>query len=183
MPNRWTDQMYDHILNVVRGPAPMHRLDYFGPAADNADYARGSLVSAGADGKIVAGCAAGSVGNRPMPMFAIQGTDDLDVYTDDYNVGDATPSAVVATGGFEVATTEFVTGTYTVGDLLKPSATAVGKVEKAGVDAYGTTPIVGVVSVATDGVSAVNEIGVPTSSNYKKPLLTFWTVYLPAKAE
>lgn len=179
MANRWSDQMYDHKIDVVRGPAPQHRLEYFAPAAEDASYLRGSVISADDTGALRKGCPAGTTGNRPMPMFAIQGTDDLDVYTDFYNTGVAVPSAIVATGGFEIATTEFDIATYKVNDLLTVDD-ATGKVKKAAVDAYGTVPIIGICSVATDGTAVTNAIGVPTFSQYGKPLLTFWTVFYPA---
>ena len=178
MANRWSDQMYDHELVVVRGPAPQHRLEYFAPKATDVEYIRGSVISATDDGSITVGCPVGTTGNRPMPMFAIQGTADLDAYTDEYNTGVGVQSAVVATGGFEVATTEFVAGTYKVNDLL--TCDADGKVTKATGDAYGNEVILGVCAIATDSTAVQNSIGVQTTNSYGKPLLTFWTVYFPA---
>lgn len=176
--NRWSDQMYDHELVVVRGPAPQHRLEYAAPKASGVDFVRGTVISADKFGNIVKGCAVGEAGNRPMPMFAIQGTSDLDAYTDEYNTSVGVQSAIVATGGFEIATTEYVDGKYNVNDLLTCDEN--GKVTKAGVDAYGEKVILGVCSIATDGVAAVNTIGMPTTNSYGKKLLTFWSVYLPA---
>lgn len=176
---RWSDQMYDHELVVVRGPAPQHRLEYFAPKASGVTFERGSVISAQNDGSIVAGCPAGETGNRPMPMFAIQGTEDLDVYTDMYNTSVGVQSAIVATGGFEIATTAFdKDATYNVNDLLTCNAT--GKVVKAAGDAYGTEVILGVCSVARSKDAAMNAISVPTTNSYGVPLLTFWATYLPA---
>lgn len=182
--SRWTDQMYDHKVDVVHGPPTNHRLEYFAKLAAGASYKRGAIVSADSNGYLVAGVGKGVAGNRPMPMVALQGTDDLDVITDRYNAGNAIGSALPATGGYEIATTEFVRASgstpvsYAVNDLL--TADSNGNLTKAGVDAYGTTiPIVGVVSVANDGVSATNALGVRVDSNYDVPLLTFWPVYLP----
>lgn len=181
--SRWEAQMYDHKLDPVSGPPPMHRLEYFGPAASGASYNRGAVVSADSTGALVAGCAVGTVGNRPMPMFALQGTADLDVYSDPYNLGDNTPSALPATGGYELATTEFVqtsggeTVAYAVNDFL--TCTETGQLTLAGVDAGNSTkPIMGVVSVANNG-GTKNAIGRNTVSNYGKPLLHFWTVFFP----
>lgn len=182
MANRWSDQMYDHELVVVRGPAPQHRLEYFAPRATGVEYIRGSVISAKDDGSIQLGCPVGTAGNRPMPMFAIQGTADLDAYTDEYNTSVGVQSAVVATGGFEVATTEFdATATYKVNDLLTCDEN--GKVVKATGDAYGSEVIVGVCSIARSASGVQNTIGVQTTNSYGKALLTFWTVYLPAAAE
>ena len=182
--NRWTDQMYDHKVDVVHGPPTSHRLEYFAKIGEGETYNRGACVSADSNGFIVAGCAAGTVGNRPMPMIALQGSADLDVYTDQYNGGDAVGSALACTGGYEVATTEFVKVSegspvaYAVNDLLTCDAS--GNFTKAGVDAGGASvPICGVVSVATNGIARINALGTKTSSNYDVPLLTFWTAYLP----
>lgn len=181
--SRWTDQMYDHKVDVVHGPAPMHRLEYVAPPAAGEDWQRGAIVSANADGELVAGCSAGSVGNRPMPMIAIQSPHDLDV--DPEANGSGFASALPVTGGYEVATTEFqktVAGLpviYAVNDLLTCDAT--GTVVRAGVDAYGAVPIVGVCSVANTGLGATNAIGARMQSNYSVPLLTFWTTFLPAR--
>ena len=186
MANRWNDQMYDHKLDPVAGPPPQHRLEYVARVAAGQSYNRGSVVSANSDGALVKGCAPGTVGNRPMPMFAIQGTDDLDTYTDQYNFGGAVVgSAFPATGGYEIATTEYVkigvdnnAIAYAVNDLL--TADADGNVVKASADAYGkTVPIIGIVSIATNSTAQDNAIGKRTFSNYGKPLLTFWTTFLP----
>lgn len=184
MTNRWTDQMYDHKVDVVHGPPTNHRLEYFAPVGDNQDYYRGACVSADDNGYLVKGCGVGTVGNRPMPMVALQGPKDLDVYTDKFNAGRAIGSAIVCTGGFEVATTEFVKSSgsapvaYKVNDLL--TCDTDGNFKLAGKDAYNAdTPIVGVVSVATSSGIGKNAIGVKTGSNYDVPLLTFWTTYLP----
>lgn len=182
--SRWNENMYDHKVDVVHGPPSNHRVEYFARIAERQSYKRGACVSADSNGFLVKGCAAGTVGNRPMPMIALQGTDDLDVLTDTYNVGNAIGSALVGIGGYEVATTEFIKQTgnapiaYSVNDLI--TADSDGNYTKAGVDAGGATiPICGVVSVATNGSTRVNDLGTKTSSNYDVPLLTFWMVYLP----
>lgn len=184
MSQRWSGNMYDHKLDTVSGPPPMHRLEYFATAHKDASYYRGSVVSANDKGELIAGCGAGTPGNRPMPMFALVGTEDLDVYTDKFNWGDAVPSALPATGGYELATTEYlvVDGSgdlieYKVNDLLTADST--GKLKLASADAgNATTPIVGIVSIANAG-GRVNAIGKATQSNYGKPLLSFWTVFFP----
>ena len=165
-----TGNMYDHTLDVVRGAPAQHRLDYVATVKSGESFVEGAVVSVeSASGLIVAGCGAGSGGNRPMPMFAIRGTGDLDVVQDAANISGGEPSAVVATGGFEVRTSEFVTDVYRVNDLLTPATGGnVGKVARAAQSAYGSKPICGVVSTAT----AVSE--------YAVPVLSFWTTFLPA---
>ncbi len=177
--SRWTDQMYDNTLDIVRGPQDMHRLDYSCALKSGEEYSQGMIVSVDSDeGTMIQGCPAGSVGNRPMPMFAIQGTDDLDVVNDGYNVGRGYVSAVVATGGFEVRTSAFVVkdaeSDYKVNDLLTPGTlTNIGLADKAEADAYGEVPIVGIVS-QRGATAAANQ------SEYKTNVLYFWTVFYPA---
>jgi len=169
------NQMFDHSLNVVKGPSLMHRLDKdAAPAAGQSDIFEGMLVSLNNAGAMVKGCDNGEGANRPMPMFAIQGIDDFDANSDVGNISGGVMSAVVATGGFEIETTEFVAGgnTFACNDLLTgASATDLGKVTKA-TEVYGAETICGVVS-STALVSGAAQAD-------KLPVLTFWSVYLPA---
>lgn len=162
-------QMFDHILNVVKGPSLMHRLDkHAAPATGQSNIFQGALCSLNNSGQLVKGCGAGVGANRPMPMFAIQNIDDFDANSDVGNISGGVMSAVVATGGFEIETTEYVSASYNCNDLLTSGISAnLGKVTKA-TAAYGDEPVVGVVSR-------------PVFANAdSKNVLTLWTVYLPA---
>ena len=162
--------MFDHTLNVIKGPGQMHRLDHHAPPAENESILFGMVMSKNQDGNLVAGCPAGAHYNRPMPMFAIQNRDDFDANSDVGNISGGVMSGIVATGGFEVETTEFVGDTYNVNDMLTAENAGLdkGKVKKAASAPYQQETVCGVVSkkviTNTDGIQA----------------LTFWTVYLPA---
>ena len=184
---RFAAQMTDHILDPVRGPQVGHRLEYYAPAATGEEWTRGSVISANDLGQLKKGCEAGSEYNRPMPMFALQGTDDLDVWYDNDNpevngtgAPAGVPSALVASGGFELASSEFakVEGDdaiiYNVNDQLTCDAN--GKLIKKTAD---SEPTVGIVSIARTGNTKVNTIGTRLR-RYNTDLLTFWTVFIPA---
>jgi len=163
-------QMFQHSLNVVKGPSFMHRLDKAAaPASGQTSINQGMLCSLDSTGAMIQGCVAGSTANRPMPMWAIQGVNDFDANSDVGNTSGGMMSAVVATGGYEIETTEYTAGSYNVNDLLTAdTAGNLGNVVGATIAPYSTQHIVGVVSKPVftnqDGYS----------------VLSFWTVYLPA---
>jgi hypothetical protein len=162
-------QMFDHSLNVIKGPSLMHRLDFHAAPAAGQAIAAGSVCSLNSNGQLVAGCGAGAAMNRPMPMFAIQNVDDFDANSDVGNISGGVMSAVVATGGFEIETTEYVTGsTYNPNDLLTASGASAGDVDRMSESPYG-------------GQVAVGSVSTGTSTNADgKSALRFWTLFLPA---
>ena len=170
MPGTLTPaQMFDHSLVVVKGPSLMNRLDFASAPLSTETIYSGSVCSLNTASKLVAGCVVGAVMNRPMPMFAIQNINDYDANSDVGNMSGGVMSAVVATGGFEIETTEFVTGTYRPNDLLTAATSSNrGKVTRCTVGPYGAQNVVGCVSTGT----ATNE--------YSKSTLRFWTMFLPA---
>ena len=149
----------------------MHRLDFHAPPKAGEALRAGSLCSLDANGQLIAGVPAGADANRPMPLFAIQDINDFDANSDVGNISGGVMSAIVATGGFEIETTEVdVAVTVVPNDLLTADTTTAGYVAKATTSPYAAEPIVGCVS---KGVS-VNADG--------KHVIRFWTVYLPAGA-
>ena len=164
-------QMYDHSLTVVKGPSLMHRLDFHAAPLSTETIYQGSLCSLNLSGQLRAGCPAGAAWNRPMPMWAIQGINDFDANSDVGNISGGVMSGVVATGGFEIETTEYVTtDTYQPNDLLTNGTGGdLGDVKRATESPYGDQLICGVVST-----------GVSTNADGKS-VLRFWTVYLPAR--
>jgi hypothetical protein len=159
--------MFDHNLEVVKGPSLMHRLDFAAAPKAGESINEGSLMSVDVDGLLIAGCPAGAAAVRPMPVFAIQGIDDFDANSDEGNMSGGVMSGVVATGGFEISTTEFEGTVFVPNQLLTAGSTA-GTVAAATVSPYGAEPIVGVVTKAP----YVNADG--------KSVLTFWTTFIPA---
>ena len=163
--------MFTHLMTPIKGPNKMNRLDKSAAPYASATIHEGSLCSlyGAAPGTLIAGAAAGSTANRPMPMFAIQDVNDFDANSDSGNISGGVMSALVATGGFEISTSEYSTvgaPTYAPNDLLTDGTA--GLVKKATASPYGAQQIVGCVS---DGV-ATNVDGVS--------VLAFWTMFLPA---
>lgn len=164
-------QMFDHSLNVIKGPSLMHRLDFRAAPAAGESIAAGSVCSINAAGALIAGCPGGAIMNRPMPMFAIQNIDDFDANSDVGNISGGVMSAIVATGGFEIETTEYdESGTYNPNDLLTASSETAGDVKRLSESPYGGQMVCGCVS---EGVST-NADG--------KSVVRFWTMFLPAGA-
>ena len=163
-------QMFDHSLDVIKGPSLMHRLDYAAEPASGADIRAGAVCSLDSNGKLQAGCSAGAGANKPMPMFAIQDINDFDANSDVGNISGGVMSAIVATGGFEIETTEYVAeDTYNTNDFVTAAnGAAIGKVAKMGEAPYGGQVAIGCVS---KGVS-VNSEG--------KSVIRFWTLFIPA---
>jgi len=169
MGNLTPAQMFDHVLNVVKGPSLVHRLDFRAAPKSGETVLAGAVCSIDATGQLVAGVVTGAVFNRPMPMFAIQNINDFDANSDVGNISGGVMSAVVATGGFEIETTEFKTGTYAPNDLLTAATGGDrGLVRRMTVSPYMTEVVVGCTSE-----------GVSTNSDGKS-VLRFWTMFLPA---
>lgn len=178
-------KMTGHMCVAVKGPAPNWRAEYAAEGADvNQEIHEGSIISLNDKGKFVLGCPAGSKGYRPMPMWSCKDISNAGVVQFGGNVFAGYYHGLVATGGFEIETSEFVppassSDKYGYNDLLKPAPGMaeggkdedLGKVTKAAVDAYGTTPIVGIVSRPPQ-----------TNNTCECQTIRFWTMFLPAKA-
>ena len=160
--------MFDHTLDVIKGPSLMHRLDFVAAPLAGQVIRAGGVCSVNASGQLITGCPGGAVMNRPMPMFAIQNYNDFDVNSDMGNITGSTMSTVVATGGFEIETTEHKSETYSPNDLLTAAST--GIVQRMGENPYGGQVAVGCMSEGT----STNADG--------KAVLRFWTLFLPAGA-
>ncbi len=170
-------QLFDHTLDAVKGwlPGNMASLDCSGKlaAAVTVDpvYA-GRVAHKNNDGEFELG-----VTGTKMAIFLLQNSDDPDVQNSGGDGWTAIAptgvmSGLVATGGYELASTEFDTSlTYVVNDPLRAiasnsNATTGGRLTNAGVTLF-TTAICGVVSK------------VPAANSHGKSVLTFWPVYVP----
>lgn len=163
---------------------------------DTTDYAAGKLVAGrvvhiDSNGNFNAGLGA----NTNMPLFLFRGSESPSVYSsgtvgesvewvsgysDANRTGDGA-IAYVATGGFELQSTEFDSSqTYNINDLLTSDAD--GKLTNVGVTLY-TTPVVGVASVHENmqnyDMESFTPSPVGTTVN-NVSVITFWSVYLPA---
>jgi hypothetical protein len=173
------DLMTEHGLDVKKGWFDMASLDYSAKKAAGLafDITRGRVVHVNTDGEFVPG-----VHKTNVAIFMLNGSADADVSNPGTTTGGkfmhlaiaptGKMSGLVATGGYEIASTEYVSNlTYAPGDLLTATRTATpaaadGRLTNASVTQY-TTPVCGVVSSG----SATNHNGMPA--------LSFWTVWLP----
>lgn len=157
-------QIGAHALNPLKGWPSFYAVDYQAPLADpSTDCPSGRVVSLNDNGKYVLGC-----GEAAVPHYVLRGTDALDTVGIS-GTSDAVPFAsmmsaqkitcLVATGAFELASTEFsVDGSVTVADykpntkltadangVLKPATTTGEKVVgivSRGVQAFGGVQMV-----------------------------------------
>ncbi|MEM5809081.1 MAG: hypothetical protein QXH92_04180 [Candidatus Aenigmatarchaeota archaeon] len=190
-------QMYTHTLNPLKGwPSPT-ALDFTAGISVEVTNKRNSgdlppdyVLHAGmvcslhpTDNKLVPG-----VRGHAMPLFIFQGELAADVYRPNPNdVGwiAINPSGriacLVATGAYELETTEFVdTLSYQVNDLLRsPTKGAnAGKLTNANAVAACDTNDPGTNSVAIVGVVSRP----PYTNAYGRRVIAFWPVWYPGRA-
>lgn len=190
------EQMFTHGLDVKKGWFDMASLDYAAKLSPDVDFVvkRGRVVHVDSNGNFVPG-----VHQTNVAVFLLNGSEDADVSNPGWGQGqgaggsNATQTAanfmhiaiaptgkmsgLVATGGYEISSTEFVETetTYVPGQLLtattsgSPAATD-GRLTNEGVTQF-ETPVVGVVS---SGV-ATNHNGIAA--------LSFWCVWLPGATD
>ena len=174
-------------LDVKKGWFDMASLDYSTKLASAVTYAvpRGRTVFLDSDGNFRPG-----VHNTGVAIFLLNGSEDADVSNPGWGQpGSATAanfmhvavaptgkmSGIVATGGYEISTTEFdATRSYVPGQLLTAaqslSDVTVGGVLTNASAVQFVNPICGVVSSG----KAKNHNGVQA--------LSFWSVWLPGAA-
>lgn len=165
-------QMFDHELNALKGWPSPYALD---KRAQPDDQETGILAGMcvyldPTSKKAKRGCV-----NGYMPLFVFQGQNEFDVNGDVGNIISGYFNTLVATGAYELETTEFVTpDTYQLNDALTVENAGInqGKLKKATNPwTGGTEMIVGIVSV--DG-NTTNSNGINT--------IKFWPVYMPYRA-
>lgn len=151
--------------------------------ADGGDkIVRGSVVSLNAAGNMVLGLPEGTGNIYPMPMFAKKNSFDPDVQTGAVGAqtGEILASstvgglmtAYVATGAFELESSEFAAGEYKVNMALV--ANAEGKVAAAEGNIYGDKTVVGIVSkVPFRSKASMNVNGTGVNR------ICFWPVFFP----
>jgi hypothetical protein len=157
-------QNYTHVVNVVSGSNGMHDLQFTAAFAAGQTFYRGSLVTVNSAGALIKGVTT----NHDMPMWAINATGDFDVDGDVGNVAGGNVGCWVATGGYELFTTEFVAGSYAPNTMLTAGTSSnAGKVTAAAAT-YSDAVVVGCVSRGT------------TTSIYDQSVLYFWPMFIPA---
>lgn len=178
MPGTLTPaQMYDHTIIELSGRSTMHALDFSAPVNSSVSEVvdAGSVMTLDSSGNFVKGlgwadpaATATSSHNAPMAIFMIQGTNEFDANSDIGNMSGGVQSGLVASGGYEIQTTEYVSGTYYPNDTLTfATGASRGKVTLSG-NAYSLSHLVGIVS----RVPAANADGVS--------VISFWSVFMPA---
>ena len=176
MPGTLTPgQMFDHTEIERSGRSMSYPLDFIAPAnnAETVPVLQGGACSLDANGQMVTGLGDGVAntaqdGLTPMCLIAIQGRNEFDANSDIGNFSGGTQSALVASGGYEIETTEFVAGTYLPNAPLTFGTDANRGLFAAAPAKYSTVQVVGVVSRPV----TANENG--------KQVLAFWSVFCPA---
>lgn len=178
------DLMFEHGLDVKKGWFDMASLDYSAKLSSSVtfDVPRGRAVFVNNNGDFVPG-----VHETNVAIFLLNGSTDADVANPGTTAGGkfmhlavaptGKMSGLVATGGYEISTTEFVTSNdYNPGDLLTATknhasnpASTDGRLTNYSVTQF-VNPVVGVVSSG----AATNHNGISA--------LSFWCVWLPGAA-
>lgn len=180
-------QMYEFMLNARKGWPTLHALDFKAKISANVlyDLPAGRACHINDDLELEPG-----VVNTQMALFNFQGKNELDVNSEASagNWYPITPSGnvmcLVATGAFELETTEFDdTQTYLPNEPLRaPTGNALVDEDVSG---KLTNQSVVLAASATPGsataVCAVVSIGVHTNA-YGKEVLAFWPVWYPGVA-
>ena len=150
--------IFTHDLQELKGLDVPFRLDKEATVAIGQVFNRGSVYHLdAATGQAVAG-----INGNSMPIFALNGTADADVRA--HNV----MGGLVASGGYELQSSEYTDDTYQYNDLL--TAGVVGEPD-AGIIKTGVVYsdlILGVVSKP------------PFANQYRVNVIQFWSVYIPA---
>ncbi len=184
-------QMFTHTLNPLKGwPSPT-ALDFTGklhtdvtidplPAGRCVHVEEIEAVAYGPGTSGGVALFKPGVTDTQMPIFLFQGSDAFDVSnpggTDWYAIAPVgIMSGLVATGAYELETTEFDTSlTYLPNDVLKAIVSDVDDTDETGGGCLSNDAIVYV-----NAIVGVVSRGTYTNA-YGKESLAFWPVYLPA---
>lgn len=175
-------QVFDHILEALKGWPSPYALDYVANLSSNATYVPatvtvwgGRCMSLFTDGTLIPGLL-----HQAVPLFVMQNQDDYDVdpfpgATAGRTFGSNGPrlSCLVALGPYEVQTTEFTGSTFVPNDPLT---------SKRADELGGSPEDAGLVSLClgfyNDDVCGVVSRGIVTNQN-QHSVLQFWTYFLP----
>jgi len=184
-------QAFDHTLEPVHGgqAGPLVKQRPIASTSLSKAYA-GRVGYLDSSGNIAVGA---PTAKTQMPLYILRGIESPSVY--DSLAGsswvpvtaDGRAIVLVATGGFEVQTTEYDTaGTYNPNTYLTVDSD--GKVTPTALTnlyATGSPWIVGICSIHENAQNIDdpwNSINTPTGKNAnRKDVLTFWTYFLPGK--
>lgn len=174
-------QMFEFMLNPVKGWPHQAALDYHAKAASGVTIRAGMACSLNAAGELVPG-----VVRHRMGMFAFTSGNEFDVSTNyggqwHVQIPQGNLLCLVATGAYELQTTEFDSAqTYNINDPLRAESTGAnaGKLTNAGVVLASQTN-----TPATSSTAVVGIVSRPVARNaYGKNVLSFWPVWYPGRA-
>ena len=168
-------QNSDHLLHPVSGSVPMHDLQYAAAPSDTANWRRGGLISIKADGLIQQGLDIPTA----MPMFAICDSTDYDAAADQGNTAGGTVSGFVATGGYELKTTEVDLDNHAAVDYT-PNLALVNAMIADVAQIGKVAPAAGAGFPALENIVGTVSRGVQTDV-YDQSVLYFWPEHLPAR--
>lgn len=175
-------QMFDHMLNAAKGWPSMTALDYQARISANVQYdmRAGQISHLNTAGELEPG-----VQLTQMPLFMFQGANDFDVNAAGNDQWTPTsPSGrvmcLVATGAYELETTEFISGlVFQPNQLLRsPTGNTSGDEFLSGMlrnDSMGTlytSNMVANVGVVSRGLF---------TNVYGRQVVAFWPIYLPGR--
>jgi hypothetical protein len=158
--------MFDHELNPVKGwPSPYALDKAVTMDASVTAMNAGMVVALNSSAKGVLGAA-----NFAMPMFVFQNLNDFDTNSDVGNISGGKWMCLVATGGYELESTEYAGTGFVPNAALgsDPAGATPGKLEVVNTGSYAKT-IVGIVS----------DITAPFTNSYRKSVVRFWPVFIP----
>lgn len=173
------DQIYTHMLNPVKGWPSPYALDFAASPANGVTVVPGMCCSLDSSGNLILG-----VVRHRMGLFAIQGNAEFDVAVGVVSFAgyqQVNPSGkincLVATGGYELETTEFDTAqTYAPNEPLR--AHTDGKLTNQSVVLFSQDN-----SPQTNATAVVGIVSRGKFTNaYGVSALAFWPVWAPGKS-
>ncbi len=181
-----TDPKEKMMLLVAGGGAiSLEDLQYAASIAEDQDFPASSLVSLNTSRRIRAGLAS----TTAMGMFAINGAEEYDaaqfrteLTKDIEGGGQGVVNTLVASGGFEIAVTEYNDDDYETTDYAAGCTLLTDDLDNPGWvkptdDDYSNYPNVGVVSYGIETARVgVNRARLRLG---QKALLRLWTIYMP----
>jgi len=181
------------VLVSGGGAHSMEDLQFAGNTAEGGTaFNAGALVCLNSSGDIVPGLALAT----SMPMFAINGSADYDAGQYAYNMikavgnldgtrqGDAVVNCLVASGGYEIQTTEYnitdyTEANYTKGSKLLHEDTVTAGTVKPATTTYSDATVVGCVSVGIESSTDPTGLNRARIRHSQTKLLRFWTLFIP----
>lgn len=170
--------MYEHALTPLKGWVKSNALDHSGVVSDNVTFAipQGRVMHLNDSGEFETG-----VTGTQMAIFAFNASDALTVANPGTTASGnfvhqaifptGVTSGLVATGGYELSSSEFDSEEEYVPNDTLTAAVANSTLATGGVLTLGTVYTDAICGVVSKGV-VTNELGVD--------MLHFWPVYVPA---